>query len=237
MKKQHFLFNVAVNVMICLVLIVVAFVGIGNASIATSLDNKAIYRGNENEPNVSLMFNVYWGTEYIEPILKVLEKQGVKTTFFIGGSWATKNNVLLKKIYENGHEIGSHGYSHKDAEKLNYKQNIDEIKMADSTIKSIIGIEPKLFAPPSGSIGSDMFKACNELNKKVIMWSRDTIDWRDKDSSLVLKRATLDIQNGELILLHPTEHTLKALPIIIDTLQNQKYQITTVSKCIEESAL
>lgn len=237
MKKQYFLFNVAVNVMICLVLIVVAFVGIGNASIATSLDNKAIYRGNEKEPNVSLMFNVYWGTEYIEPILKVLEKKGVKTTFFIGGSWATKNNVLLKKIYENGHEIGSHGYSHKDAEKLSYKQNIDEIKMADSTIKSIIGIEPKLFAPPSGSIGSDMFKACNELNKKVIMWSRDTIDWRDKDSSLVLKRATLDIQNGELILLHPTEHTLKALPIIIDTLQNQKYQITTVSKCIEESAL
>lgn len=237
MKKQYFLFNVAVNVMICLVLIIVAFVGIGNASIAMSLDNKAIYRGNENESNVSLMFNVYWGTEYIEPILKVLEKQGVKTTFFIGGSWATKNNVLLKKIYENGHEIGSHGYSHKDAEKLSYKQNIDEIKMADSTIKSIIGIEPKLFAPPSGSIGSDMFKACNELNKKVIMWSRDTIDWRDKDSSLVLKRATLDIQNGELILLHPTEHTLKALPIIIDTLQNQKYQITTVSKCIEESAL
>ncbi|MBR2480362.1 MAG: polysaccharide deacetylase, partial [Clostridia bacterium] len=87
------------------------------------------------------------------------------------------------------------------------------------------------------SIGNEMFKACNNLNKKVIMWSRDTIDWRDKDSNLVLKRATLDIQNGELILMHPTPHTLKALPTIISVLKAKNLNPTTVSKCIQDSVV
>ena len=48
------------------------------------------------------------------------------------------------------------------------------------------------------------------------MWSKDTIDWRDKDSNLVYKRATNNVTNGDLILMHPKEHTLKALPKILD---------------------
>ena len=237
MKKQHFIANVVVNVVICLALLMVGFVGFGNNVITTAIENRAIYRGNVNEPYVALMFNVYWGTEYIKEILNVLEQYNVKCTFFVGGSWAMKNGEVLQLIKEKGHEVGSHGYSHKEAEKLSYKQNLDEIKMADEIIKRIIGNVPSLFAPPSGSIGNDMFKACDELGKSVIMWSRDTIDWRDKDSNLVLKRATLDIQNGELILMHPTGHTCKALPNIIQRIQTQNLVPTTVSQCIKETIL
>lgn len=237
MIKKHFIANVAINVIICFVLIIVAFIGLGDKSVTAVVENKAIYRGNTNEPYVSLMFNVYWGTEYLVPILKVLDEYNVKTTFFIGGVWATKNNKVLREIYNRGHEIASHGYSHKDAEHLSYEQNVDELRMTDAIIKNIIGVEPILFAPPSGSIGNEMFKACNNLNKKVIMWSRDTIDWRDKDSNLVLKRATLDIQNGDLILMHPTPHTLKALPTIISVLKAKNLHPTTVSKCIQDSVV
>ncbi|MEG2687770.1 MAG: polysaccharide deacetylase family protein, partial [Clostridia bacterium] len=51
----------------------------------------------------------------------------------------------------------------------------------------------KLFAPPSGSIGNDMFKACEQLNYKVIMWTRDTIDWRDQDANVIYNRAIKNI--------------------------------------------
>lgn len=237
MKNQHFVANVAINILLSLMLLIVAFVGIGDNVITTAVENKAIYHGNENNPNVSLMFNVYWGTECIEPILEILEKERVCTTFFIGGSWAINNNGLLKRICEKGHEIGSHGYSHKECDKISYEKNLEEIKMADATIKGIVGVETYLFAPPSGAISSDMFRACEQQNKKVIMWSRDTIDWRDKDSELVLKRATLDIQNGDLVLMHPTEHTLKALPKIIQNLKRQGFNLTTVSRCLEPTAM
>jgi len=234
MKKNHFIVNVVMNVILSAVLIIVAFFGLGMGRVTTTAgNNKAVYRGNVEQPNVALMFNVYGGTEYIEGILKILEKYDAKATFFIGGVWASKNNATLKLIHEKGFEIGSHGYFHKDAEKLSYEQNLEEIKMTDKLLKELIGEVPVLFAPPSGSIGSSMFRACEDTKKTVIMWSRDTIDWRDKDSALVLKRATSDIQNGELVLMHPTEHTMKALPRILEFYKMKNLTPSTVSKCIE----
>ena len=155
----------------------------------------------------------------------------------MGGSWAAKNNGLVKEIASHGHEIGSHGYSHKEAEKIGYKQNLDEIILTDRLLENLLGQTPKLFAPPSGSISKDMFRACEETEKLVIMWSRDTIDWRDKDSELIYKRATLDIQNGDLVLMHPTAETLKSLPKIIEQIQKLHLTITTVSDCIKETSL
>ena len=235
MKKNHFIVNVVMNVLLSMVLIVVAVFGLGGTSVTTAVGDKAVYRGNVEQPNVALMFNVYSGTEYVESILKTLENYDVKATFFIGGIWASRNNATLKLISEKGHEIGSHGYFHKDAEKLTYAQNVEEIKTTDKLLDELIGVTPTLFAPPSGSIGNSMFKACEDLGKTVIMWSRDTIDWRDKDVSLVLKRATLDIQNGELVLMHPTEHTSKALPQILEFYKSKSLTATTVSKCIGAS--
>lgn len=237
MKNNHFAVNVATNVIIVSVLVAIALVGLSGASAVPVSGNAAIYNGNSERAEVSLMFNVYWGTEYIEPILKVLDDYGVKTTFFIGGSWASKNNSTLKLIAEHGHEIGNHGYSHKDAKNLSYAQNADEISLTNKLIKEVLGVEVTLFAPPSGSIGSNMFSACADLNQKVIMWSRDTIDWRDKDSSLVLKRATTGIQNGDFVLMHPTAQTLEALPAILKSLSEQGFKVKTVSECLRPQSL
>ena len=62
------------------------------------------------------------------------------------------------------------------------------------------------------------------------MWSKDTIDWRDKDCDLIIKRATTNLTNGDLILMHPKEHTLKALPFIIESCINGGFEIVTVSE-------
>lgn len=236
MNKKSLVISIVSNLVIVLI---IGLVFIGSlSSVGVSLvngKNNAIYRGNQAEKNVTPMFNVYWGTEYIEGILQVLESRNVKTTFFVGGSWVTKNPETLKLIVEKGHEIGTHGYFHRNAEELNYKQNVDEIEMSCRIIEQYIGYRPTLFAPPSGSISNDMFSVCKDMNMSVIMWSKDTIDWRDKDDNLVLKRATSDIQNGELILMHPTAHTLRALPKILDYYSENGFDIVTVSKNIAPS--
>lgn len=232
MINKQSLVSLTANVIIVFVLIVIAIVGLGGAEVVAVSGEDAIYRGNEAVANVSLMFNVYWGTEYVDDILKVLDAFQVKTTFFVGGCWVAKNVEVFKNIVDKGHEIGSHGYSHKDAEKLNYAQNEDEILLTEKMIFSITNKKPTLFAPPSGSIGSSMFEVCKDNDYTVIMWSRDTIDWRDKDVNMVIKRATSDIQNGELILMHPTAHTLKALPKIIGDLKSKGFMVTTVSETI-----
>lgn len=213
-KKSVLIANVVAVTVIIAVITVLALNGAGAMEAVGK--NYAVYRGNAETPYVSLMFNVYWGTEYIEDILDVLARYGVKTTFFIGGSWAAKNNSLVKKISEAGHEIGSHGYNHKDAENLSYERNLDEMVPAEKLLEELTGKQISLFAPPSGSIGDAMFSAAEELGYSVILWSRDTVDWRDKNPDLVYARATSDIRNGELILMHPTAHTLQALPKILE---------------------
>lgn len=196
--------------------------------------NGCYYAGNLDSNKISLMINVYWGTEYIEPILQILNEKNVKCTFFVGGTWVEENAELLKKIYESGHEIASHGYSHKEHAKLSYEQNLSEMQKTHALVKSAIDYEIKLFAPPGGSYGNLTVKASEAMGYKTIMWTRDTIDWRDQNTQLIFDRATKTMSGGDLILMHPKEKTVEALPQIIDYALEHNFTPTTVSDTIFE---
>ena len=194
----------------------------------------AIYRGNTQKTNVSLMFNVYENTEVVEGIVNVLNEKKVKATFFVGGCWADDNAETLKFIVHSGHELANHGYFHKDHKKLNYEKNKEEIALTGVVVTALCGAKLSLFAPPSGSFSETTLESAYDLGYKVIMWSKDTIDWRDSDQNLIYNRATKNPSNGDLILMHPKQHTLKALPKIIDFYVDLGYKITTVSDNISD---
>ena len=198
--------------------LIICYMSASSYSYAFSYQNEdVIYSGNRESNNVSLMFNVYWGTEYLDDILDILDSYNAKCTFFIGGMWAEKEQDKLIEIYNRGHEIANHGYFHKDQEYLDYSQNLEEIEVTHKLISSILGgYQMNLFAPPSGSFNKATLDACKSLGYSTIMWSKDTIDWRDKDANLIFTRATDKVTGGELILVHPTDMTLKALPMILE---------------------
>ena len=178
------------------------------------------------------MINVYWGTEYIDSMLETLKEHDVKATFFIGGSWAAKNEDVLVKIAEAGHEIGSHGYYHKDHAKLDFDGNYNEIYVTHKLIKQILGGDMDLFAPPSGSFSKTTLKVASQLKYRTIMWSKDTIDWRDKDTQLIVKRATSNVKNGELVLMHPTKNTADALGTILKFYIENGFKVVPVGENI-----
>ena len=90
-----------------------------------------------------------------------------------------------------------------------------------------------LFAPPSGDFSKTTLKVCENIGYKVILWSKDTIDWRDKSEKIVYNRATTNISGGDFVLMHPKMHTLKALPDILQTYSDSGLVVTTVSQCME----
>ncbi len=192
----------------------------------------AIYNGNRDKKCVSLMFNVYENTDVVNKIIDVLDGYGVKATFFIGGCWADDNGKTLNRIVASGHEIANHGYFHKDHAKLSYEKNSEEIYLTEKIIEALCGVKTTLFAPPSGSFSSNTLQASYDLGYKVIMWSKDTIDWRDHDKNLVYKRATKNVTNGDLILMHPKEHTLLALSEILGYYITNGFSVVTVSENI-----
>ena len=192
----------------------------------------AIYRGNTEKNNVSLMFNVYENTSIVNQIVKTLKDNGVVATFFVGGCWADDNIETLKSILDGGNELANHGYFHKDHAVISNEKNREEIYNNGVLIKSLVGVDMTLFAPPSGSYKEDTLKIANELGYKVIMWSKDTIDWRDKNEDVVYSRATKNAGNGDLILMHPKAHTLNVLGEIIDFYKSNGYNLVTVSENI-----
>ncbi|MCM1194794.1 MAG: polysaccharide deacetylase family protein [Corallococcus sp.] len=231
--KSNVFTHVVANCILVIAVLVVASVGFWGVttSVFKTNDNAPVYRGSGLN-KVSLMFNVYWGTEYLDDILSIFDKYGFKTTFFVGGSWVAQYPEVLQKIVEHGHEVGNHGYYHKEHGKLSYTDNELEINACGKTVFECVGVDMKLFAPPGGDFSSDTLNAAKNNGYKTIMWSRDTIDWRDKDSGVIFSRATKNTDSGELILMHPTRHTLAALDKIISFYVEKGFSVVPVSENI-----
>lgn len=221
------------NLCIALIIGVVGLAcGLSNGVVTTQAVSGVYYNGDTTGNNVTLMINVYWGSEYLDDMLATFEENDVKTTFFVGGTWAVMNEDYLKKIDEAGHEIANHGYHHKDHDKLNEEDNLNEIKTTHKIVKNLLDKDMNLFAPPSGAYDKLTVSCAESLGYKTIMWTRDTIDWRDHDENLIYSRAVKNVKGGDLILMHPTEATAKALPKIIKTIKEKGLNLTTVSENI-----
>ena len=203
------------------------------SSIRASRVEDPIYQGNTGQKVVALTFNVDWGEEFIPDLLKVLDKHKAKATFFVTGKWASKFPALTKEIKARGHDIGNHGYRHAHLNNLSLNGVTQEIIGAQRIIEETTGEKPALFAPPYGEYNTTVQKAVADLDYKLIMWSLDTIDWQRPEPATIVKRVVPRIHNDAIILMHPTQPTVEALPVILTELKKEGYEFLTVGEIIK----
>jgi peptidoglycan-N-acetylglucosamine deacetylase len=203
----------------------------------TDLPPSPIYRGNPEKPMVTLLINVAWGNEFIPQILKTLDEHKVKATFFFDGSWVKKNPDLAKQIYNKNHEIGNHAYSHPDLKHKSPKETEIELKKTNDVIEETLGVKPIWFAPPSGSFKQETITVARDLGMLTILWTADTVDWRNPSTAEMVKRVTSQVENGTMILMHPTRPTAEGLDSMIRDIQEQGYVIGTVSEMMSEERI
>ena len=227
--------TVITNLVLIAVVATVSLVGFfGGNAVTVSNDNSNLYYSAENGEGVSLMFNVYEHTDNVLKILDVLDEYEAKATFFIGGSWADDNVDCVREIFKRGQELASHGYFHKDHSRMTAEENLEEIRPSVKLLNMICNTNIKLFAPPSGSFNDTTLKVAADLGMQTIMWSRDTIDWRDKNTDLIYSRATQNLKKGEFVLMHPTDCTVTALPKILTYIRDNGLKAVTVSQNLGE---
>jgi probable sporulation protein (polysaccharide deacetylase family) len=214
--------------LLLLVLIVLFMFSVQMISIHTMNYYDPIYKGAADAKEVAFACNVVWGNEYLTDILRILKENDIKITFFIGGYWAKEYPEELMKIAKEGHDLGNHGYAHKKQTQLNIEQNKAEILKAEEAIKNVTGVKTSLFAPPYGDVNEKVTTTAEGLGYKVIMWSIDTIDWNTKDYTQIVARVGKKQHNGAIVLMHPTQVTVKALPQVIKNLKSNGYKIGTV---------
>ncbi|OKL37834.1 polysaccharide deacetylase family protein [Domibacillus mangrovi] len=201
------------------------------------LGPEPIYRGNPEKPMVALLINVAWGNEYIPKILKTLNDLQTKATFFFDGSWVKKNPDLVQTIREEGHEIGNHAYSHPDLNQRSQEETMDELKKTNDVIEETLGIKPKWFAPPSGSFNQVTVNVADQLGMKTILWTVDTIDWKKPATSEMVSRVVSKVENGSMVLMHPTKPVAEGLESMITEIQAKGYELGTVSNLMSEKRI
>jgi len=194
---------------------------------------KAIYSVKTSEPAVALAFNVAWGEEWVPAILEILAESGVRTTFFITGTWAVKFPQMVQAMVASGHEIANHGYDHPHPEQLTEKELVTLIEKNETLLRELTGVRTRLFAPPYGEVNQRIASVAGRLGYATIMWTVDTIDWQRPDPAVIVERAERRLAGGNIILVHPTEPTAAALPTILKRLAEKGYKVFTVSRLLE----
>lgn len=201
------------------------------------LETSPIYRGNPNKPMVGLMINVAWGNEYLPSIMETLRKEKVSATFFFDGSWLNKNAELAQQIVRAGHEASNHAYTHPNMSHLSLARQRQEIGKTEALLKTRLDARNRWFAPPSGDFNQLTIEAASGYGLKTVMWTLDTIDWKNPPASSVVAKVSSRVQAGTLILMHPTATTRDALGGIIRVIRSKGLVPGTVSATLSEERL
>ena len=163
-------------------------------------------------------------------VLDILEKYHIRATFFILGSNILGNEATIERMNQLNMEIGNHMYSHKLLTKLKSSEIKEEIKRVDDQIFSIIHRYPTVVRPSYGTFNR---RIRSLIDRPIIIWNIDTLDWKYHSSKNIYKRVMKDVSDGDIILMHDIYRaTANSLDLIIPKLLDEGYQFVTVSELL-----
>lgn len=185
------------------------------------------------EKLVALGINCAWGANDIPEILKTLDQYDVKATFFLVGSFVKQYPEAVNEIFKAGHEIGNHSNTHADFATLTEEQIQAEVKDCNDKIEAVTGNSPVLVRCPSGSYNNLAIDTIRKMGCDPIQWSVDSLDWKGKTPAEMEERILPKLTYGDILLFHnDTKYTAKALPGLIQKIQQKGYRFVPVGELI-----
>lgn len=242
--------NISIKYFLFLTIICVAIVSVFRPIIQRTLDvqtvstqpapakkNLPIYSVNTDEKKVAISFDAAWGADDTEDLLTILRNNDVKATFFLCGYWVDEYPDEVKRIYEEGHEIGNHSDTHPHGSKISLEQNKKEIMAVHEKIKNLLGVDMNLYRPPFGEYNDTVLQAAKEVGYHTIQWDIDSLDWKEygveHEINQVLNHKHLG--NGSIMLFHnDAKYTPDALDTILKGLKEKGYEVVPVGELIHK---
>jgi len=165
-------------------------------------------------------------------LLDILKQRNIKATFFVVGKNAKAYPQIIRRIIEEGHEIGNHTWTHASVMSRSDDQIRSELKMSEDAMVAAAGYRPHTFRPPYGAINTRIKQLMSsEFGYATIMWSVDPQDWRRPGVSVVTSRLVNGAHNGAILLAHDIHPpTIQAMPSTFDQLLAKGYQFVTISQ-------
>ena len=232
MKHYNRIFNILYFICMCLTLTAIAKSLLYRQSIPAiaSLGPPPTEINSFDIRRVALTFDDGPHPVYTEKLLDGLKKRGVKATFFVTGEHAELHPEIIKRMYDEGHLIGNHTYSHIQLTEANREQFKDELIQTNEILHDITGDEIQYVRPPYGSWDK---KFETDLNMFPVLWNVDPLDWCTANTSRVANTVLGEVSDNDIILLHDYYDTsVEAALIVVDELTKKGYEFVTVDKIL-----
>ena len=192
---------------------------------------RRVARGNRK---VALTFDSAISAGYTPEILDVLDKYGVKATFFVIGQFVESNPALAAHIVARGHLLASHSYTHMEMRTASGEQAFDNIRRAEEVIRAVSGAERILYRPPSGTSYFRDRAIARGMGAEVILWTVDSGDgFQTRSKEQILEQIQKGMRPGSILLLHVYGgFTVGLLDVVLPEYMGQGYEFVTVPELL-----
>ena len=167
-------------------------------------------------------------------LLDGLKERGAHATFFLIGEQIRGNEDLVRRMKDEGHQVGNHSFTHVRLDAAD-DSALTEIRQTDSALRAILGDGDYWLRPPWG-FASDALKSA--VSVPLIYWTLDTMDWSVRNRDLVAHHIIENAKSGDIVLLHdPYDTSVEAALQTIDVLSEQGYEFVTLEELFSNAGV
>ena len=178
---------------------------------------------------VALTFDDGPSGRFTRQLLKGLAARDVQATFLLCGYRMEQYPELVTQIYEAGHEIGCHGYSHSNMRPMSRRDIAGEIEKMQQLLPE--GCAMAFLRPPGGCCSDNVHQVAKARGLAILSWSVDPRDWATHDSRAIAQTVVERVKDGDVILLHDmTASSVQAALDIVDNLKGRGFRFVTASR-------
>jgi len=186
-------------------------------------------QGKEEQKLVALTFDDGPSGRFTQSLLDGLQERGARATFLLCGYRMKQYPELTQRIFDEGHEIGYHGFSHDSMKSMSRMTIAQEIIDTQALLPE--DCDPVFLRPPGGFVSDGVRQVAQARLLAILSWSVDPRDWATSDTLSVERAVLKNVKDGDIILLHDmTMTSVRAALDIVDALQKQGFQFVTVSE-------
>ncbi|HYG57767.1 MAG TPA: polysaccharide deacetylase family protein [Symbiobacteriaceae bacterium] len=214
------------------VLVVITSLAGGSRQAVAPPNDQPLTRADSPDDRVALTFDVTWGKNELLKIVSTLEAQGVKATFFVGGTFLQWDADLVKQMSARGHEIGTLGQKIIDLSSLPDGEVTSNLLASQSALSKQLGGPVRFFRPPQGPATPGVVLAAREAKLTTVTHSLDAQDYLGQPASRIVQRVVKGARRGDIIRLSASDwapETSKALPEMIKGLKARGFKLVIIS--------
>jgi peptidoglycan-N-acetylglucosamine deacetylase len=200
-----------------------------------------VYRVKTDKKRVALTFDDGPSPVWTPKILDELKNAGVKATFFMVGHHVQKYPEVARRVAQEGHTIGNHGYAHSVILYYTPAEIEEEIKYTEHVIREVTGQTTRMFRPPKAWVRRSTKEQVKALGYDIVLWSLNSKDWVSFHHKRIVSYLARRVRNGDILLFHDSGHvfgteggdrtqTVKAISLLVRTLREKGFEFVRVEE-------